>query len=337
MTDDPFATQTTVEPEPTKEVARVEKTPIPMGPQGVQLQTLEDLFRFAKMISQTDFCPKALKVYKDGAFDVEATGMRVAAAMQYGLEVGFSAMQALWSVDVINGKPSLGGDASMALLLSRGILEDYEIVESGTWPDDDYTVTVAGTRKGMKTPTIGAFSVHDAKVANLWGKRGPWTEYPRRMVKYRAIGFFTRDIAPDAMKGLITKEEAYDYPKREVREAEATVKDIFDPSQEAPEAPQKPAEAPKVPEVVEEPETTPEAQQDMTGAYAFDEPKPESPKADLGPYYEDIKAYVEALTKCGKDPKIDLAPVSLMDAKDQEVLLRDLTKYYEEVMNEQGS
>jgi hypothetical protein len=60
--------------------------------------------------------------------------------------------------------------------------------------------------------TVATFSVMDAKQARLWGKQGPWQQYPKRMLAMRARGFAIRDAFPDAMKGMITAEEAQDYP-----------------------------------------------------------------------------------------------------------------------------
>ncbi len=46
------------------------------------------------------------------------------------------------------------------------------------------------------------FSVGDAVVAKLWGKRGyngkdtPWITNPKRMLKMRARGFGLRDASP---------------------------------------------------------------------------------------------------------------------------------------------
>jgi len=61
------------------------------------------------------------------------------------------------------------------------------------------------------------FSVEDAKRAGLWGKQGPWQAYPKRMLQMRARGFALRDAYPDVLKGLITTEEAQDYPEETKR------------------------------------------------------------------------------------------------------------------------
>jgi hypothetical protein len=76
--------------------------------------------------------------------------------------------------------------------------------------EGDTAICVA-KRRGRK-PVTAKFSVDDAKRAGLWGKQGPWTQYPKRMLQMRARGFALRDAFPDVLKGLITSEEAMDFP-----------------------------------------------------------------------------------------------------------------------------
>jgi hypothetical protein len=51
----------------------------------------------------------------------------------------------------------------------------------------------------------------DAKRAGLAGKSGPWSQYPARMLALRARGFALRNAFADALRGLVTAEEAQDY------------------------------------------------------------------------------------------------------------------------------
>jgi hypothetical protein len=55
----------------------------------------------------------------------------------------------------------------------------------------------------------------DAKRAGLLGKAGPWAQYPARMLALRARGFALRNAFADALRGLITAEEAQDYTQPE--------------------------------------------------------------------------------------------------------------------------
>jgi hypothetical protein len=120
-------------------------------------------------------------------------------------------MQALQNIAVINGKPSVYGDAAMALVQASPVCEDVEEFFEGEGTPNPVAVCIA-RRKGRK-PVTAKFSVEDAKRAGLWGKQGPWTAYPKRMMQMRARGFALRDAFPDVLKGMITAEEAQDYPE----------------------------------------------------------------------------------------------------------------------------
>ena len=52
----------------------------------------------------------------------------------------------------------------------------------------------------------------DANRAGLLNRSGPWKSYPDRMLKMRARGFALRDVFADALGGMISAEEANDYP-----------------------------------------------------------------------------------------------------------------------------
>lgn len=50
-----------------------------------------------------------------------------------------------------------------------------------------------------------------AKTAKLWGKEGPWTNYPYRQMAWRAFWWAARDAAADVLKGIWGVEELVDY------------------------------------------------------------------------------------------------------------------------------
>jgi hypothetical protein len=125
-------------------------------------------------------------------------------------------MQALQNIAVINGKPSVYGDAAMALVQASSVCEGIEETIEAEGTGNPIAICIAN-RKGRK-PVIAKFSVEDAKRAGLWGKQGPWTAYPKRMLQMRARGFALRDAFPDVLKGLITAEEAQDYPDQPAKD-----------------------------------------------------------------------------------------------------------------------
>lgn len=162
--------------------------------------TLSEAIQFSDMLASSSMVPKA---YQGKPQDILV-------CVQWGYEMGLAPMQALQNIAVINGKPSVYGDAAMALVQASSVCEDVEEYFEGEGTPNPVAVCVA-KRKGRK-PVTARFSVEDAKRAGLWGKQGPWQAYPKRMMQMRARGFALRDAFPDVLKGLITAEEAQDYP-----------------------------------------------------------------------------------------------------------------------------
>jgi len=135
----------------------------------------------------------------------------VLVAIQMGSELGMSPIASLSSIAVINGTPAIWGDGLLALVLDSGLLEDIDETFSGEFGKDDYTATCTVCRKGMKKEKVRTFSISEAKAASLWGKAGPWKQYPKRMLQMRSRAFALRDVFPDVLKGLKIREEVEDY------------------------------------------------------------------------------------------------------------------------------
>ncbi len=162
--------------------------------------TITEAIQFSEMLAKSAMVPKQ---YQGKPEDIMV-------AVQWGYEIGLAPLQALQNISVINGKPSVYGDAAMALVQASPVCEGVEEYVEGEGTPNPVAVCVA-SRKGRK-PVVARFSVEDAKRAGLWGKQGPWQAYPKRMLQMRARGFALRDAFPDVLKGLITAEEAQDYP-----------------------------------------------------------------------------------------------------------------------------
>lgn len=171
--------------------------------QGFAPATLDEAMKFSEMLAKSSMVPRQ---YQGKAEDVLV-------ACQWGREIGLAPMQALQNIAVINGKPSVYGDAAMALVQASPVCEDIEEYIEGEGTPNPVAVCIA-KRKGRK-PVKATFSVEDAKRAGLWGKQGPWQAYPKRMMQMRARGFALRDAFPDVLKGLITAEEAQDFPSEQ--------------------------------------------------------------------------------------------------------------------------
>ena len=167
---------------------------------GLALQTMNDAKQFGDLVAASEFAPK----------DFRGKGGSCVLAIQFGAEIGLSPMQALQSIAVVNGRPSIYGDAAVAVVKASPLCE--YVTETVEGEGDRMVATCTAQRRGDPSPTVRQFSVADAKQAQLWGKPGPWTQYARRMLQMRARGFCLRDCFPDVLKGLVTAEEAQDYP-----------------------------------------------------------------------------------------------------------------------------
>jgi hypothetical protein len=160
-----------------------------------------EAMEFSKMLADSSMVPRA---YQGKPQDIMV-------CVQWGYELGLAPMQALQNIAVINGKPSVYGDAMAALVQASPVCDGIDETFEGVEGTGEFAAVCIARRKGRQPVTI-KFSVNDAKRAGLWNKQGPWTQYPKRMLQMRARGFALRDAFPDVLKGLISAEEAADYP-----------------------------------------------------------------------------------------------------------------------------
>jgi hypothetical protein len=161
--------------------------------------SFNELAQFATMAAKSSMVPPGFRGKPED----------IMLAVQMGSEVGLSPMQALQNIAVINNRPSLWGDAMLGLCRAAAVCED--IAERIEGEGDSMTALCLAKRRGS-SPVMARFSVADAKKAGLWGKAGPWQQYPQRMLQMRARGFALRDAFPDVLRGLIIAEEAQDAP-----------------------------------------------------------------------------------------------------------------------------
>ena len=166
---------------------------------GLEMSSLDQMLTFAEYVAKSPFCPKGMTKPGD-----------IVVALQMGAEIGLPPMSALQNTAVINGRPGIYGDAALALVRASGLLEYYkeEMIGNKT-SGDDYSCKVTVKRFGYEEATE-EFTIDDAKRAGLWNKAGPWTQYPKRMLKFRARGFILRDHFGDVLKGFKTTEELQD-------------------------------------------------------------------------------------------------------------------------------
>jgi len=160
-------------------------------------ETSADAMKVADWLSKTEMIPER---YKGRPHDIV-----VAAAM--GARLGLDTFRALAGIAVIKGTPTIYGDTMLAVCQQHPEYHGMEVEFSNEGTDEERCeVTIL---RGDSRYTA-RFSIKDAKTAGLWGKAGPWTQYPRRMLEMRARSYALRGAFADALAGFQSREEVED-------------------------------------------------------------------------------------------------------------------------------
>lgn len=196
--------------------------------------TKDEAYKFAQSFATSAFCPAQ---YKNKPADVYL-------AMAYGAQIGLNPLLAVQNIAMVNGRPSVYGDALTAIVMANPETEKYE----DGYKDGGKTAYCKITRNGITM--YREFSEEMARKAGLW-EQNTWKKYPQRMLLWRAKGWAIRDLYSDVLMGMWSVEEARDMPP--IQDAE-----YVDISSHAPEEPPKE-------EQVQEPENHQEEEQASGG------------------------------------------------------------------------
>lgn len=169
---------------------------------------MTDRIEHAKIVAQSSLIPAE---YRGKPADIVW-------AMDIGDALGVPYTQVMQSMVVARGKMTMSADLMGAVVRRAGhklrLREDGDSVTATLIraDDTDYEFTVTWDKA-------------KAQAAGLWGSRGPWQQYPRQMLRARAITEVCRQGASDALAGTV-------YTPEELESAPAQ------------NAPQKPAQQP---------------------------------------------------------------------------------------------
>ena len=157
--------------------------------------SMPELIEFADRISKSSLIPREF-VGKPADILVE---------ISMGLEIGLKPVQALQSIAVINGRPSIWGSATRALVMASGQLQSlFETDPAEVKKTKKARCEIV--RKGFAEPFIGEFSLDDARTAGL-AQSNTYQKYLDQMLTWRAWHGAARKAFPDLYKGLAAAEE----------------------------------------------------------------------------------------------------------------------------------
>jgi len=178
------------------------KTQIAITEVGLSPATHTELFRLSELVSNSGLVPNGFRGKPADCF----------IAMASGLELGFSAIQALQSFHVVNGKLGLPYQTVIALINASGLCELFECGVTGE--GDERHGWVRSHRIGRQNPSPSIhFTLADARKAKLFPASSPdkpWNRYTDDMLIAKAVSRSGNRDWPDVLKGHKVYEDLRD-------------------------------------------------------------------------------------------------------------------------------
>lgn len=153
----------------------------------VPIESADALLAKASMLLRSGFLPPHIRRPEQAV-----------AIMLRGIELGIGPMEALTSINMIQGKVSSSTQLMLALIYRSGQLEDISMVRG-----DPAKVTMKRRAMTAHTATFGST---DAGKMNLMHKSN-YKKFPEVMFLWRAIAICSRVVFPDIIGAIYTPDE----------------------------------------------------------------------------------------------------------------------------------
>lgn len=179
-----------------KNLAMMPAKSVGVSMHGVVPQSLADLESVSEKIARSGLAPKGMQ-----------TKEQVMVAIMQGMELGLKPMQALNSIDVIQGRPCLRGKTVLSLIRNSGVCTEGPLV--GNNGAGDKMTGWFRARRGNDEIYV-EYSMDDAKRANLLGK-DVWKLYPKEMLIWKAVARAGNRYFSDITMGMSVSEDVTVY------------------------------------------------------------------------------------------------------------------------------
>ena len=164
------------------------RKPAALAPTAYEPQSVADGYALATYLAKSGMLGKDIK-----------SPEQALTVMIAGRELGFTAMQSLRAIYIVEGRVTLSADAMVALVLRSPECEYLTLVESTA-----ERCTYKTKRRGQDEVTM-AVDESDAKKAGWGATHG---KYPAIMKRHRCASNICRAVYPDVVLGMFTPDEA---------------------------------------------------------------------------------------------------------------------------------
>lgn len=185
------------------------RDPVPFYPTNA-----DEMWRYAQMLAQSSFLPKAF-------YDKETGRARVGnvhLVLMKGHDLGIQPMSCIGAINIIDGKAEVGALMMVALIRKSGICETWQLKHS-----DERSATYITKRIGDEEPVEFTYTIEEADQMGLldkgksdWARENnQWKKQPRTMLRRRCQSMLAREVYPDVVLGLYDHDELSEMRERE--------------------------------------------------------------------------------------------------------------------------
>lgn len=262
----------------TRLVARQPKASdvqVSVGDRGIMIRDMDQLARFSMTVARS----KSFRSWTDE--------FQIAVAVQTGLELGMSPIQALNSFyPTPGGRTGMYYHAALALMRKAPVIKSVRVgVSDDEWDAEKHYGWCRVVRLDEEEPIETRFTVAEAKRAGLWMKRGArgdsaWVTWSEDMLISKAVHRMGRQYCSDVLLGVDVDTqgppEDYEVPGTQRFQASIPDSSISDPTPTVRQKPDTPdplmamADSTAADDIVEAVLSDPEADEP-----AEEEPEPE--------------------------------------------------------------
>lgn len=157
----------------------------------------KSIIRAANMLAKSSVVPRHLQGKVEDMF----------AILVMGAELGLKPMQSINSIHVIQGRTALSAQLMLSIVKKR--CPDFRIQIKVGNDKNNPSVTVRGIRHEGDEEFTAIWDMNRAAALGLTGKDN-WKKQPLTMLQWRATSEVCRFLAPEAVLGIYTEDEAQD-------------------------------------------------------------------------------------------------------------------------------